>query len=114
MELEYHNFSHDTLSELYFRMDLNPYRPDGYCRIDSILYYVTPLTKSEVECGVSIALLCQTTYLFAAQPKKGIGQGQHFCSRADVIINARNGLRDIFAMCEVERVTSTMKALKKD
>lgn len=48
MELEYRNFSDDTLSEIYFRLDLNAYQPNSYCRIDSILYYGAPLTENEI------------------------------------------------------------------
>jgi len=48
MELECRNFSDDTLSEIYFRLDLNAYQPNGYCRIDSMLYYGAPLTEDEI------------------------------------------------------------------
>lgn len=48
MELEYRNFSDDTLSEIHFRLDLNAHPPDDYCRIDSILYYGAPLGEDEI------------------------------------------------------------------
>ncbi len=48
MELEYRNFSDDTLSEIYFRLHLNTHSPNGYCRIDSMLYYGAPLTEDEI------------------------------------------------------------------
>jgi len=54
MELEYRNFSKDTLSEIYFRLDLNAYQPNGYCRIDSMLYYGAPLTEDEISVDNAI------------------------------------------------------------
>lgn len=54
MELEYRNFSDDTLSEIYFRLHLNTHQPNGYCRIDSILYYGAPLTEDEISVDNAI------------------------------------------------------------
>ena len=54
MELEYRNFSDDTLSEIYFRLHLNTHSPDGYCRVDSILYYGAPLTEDEISVDNAI------------------------------------------------------------
>ncbi|MCK4857312.1 MAG: hypothetical protein KAT58_05050, partial [candidate division Zixibacteria bacterium] len=54
MELEYRNFSDDTLSEIYFRLDLNTHSPNGYCRIDSMLYYGAPLTEDEISVDNAI------------------------------------------------------------
>jgi len=54
MELEYRNFSKDTLSEIYFRLDLNAYQPNGSCRIDSMLYYGAPLTGDEISVDNAI------------------------------------------------------------
>lgn len=54
MELEYRNFSDDTLSDIYFRLDLNAHPPNGYCRIDSMLYYGAPLTKDEISVDNAI------------------------------------------------------------
>lgn len=48
IELEYRNFSNDTLSEIYFRLDRKTTPPSDYLRIDSILYRGAPLTKSEI------------------------------------------------------------------
>jgi hypothetical protein len=48
MELEYRNFSDDTLSEIYFRLHLNTHSLNGYCRIDSMLYYGVPLTEDNI------------------------------------------------------------------
>ena len=54
MELKYRNFSDDTLSEIYFRLDLNAYQQNGYCRIDSMLYYGASLTEDEISVDNAI------------------------------------------------------------
>jgi hypothetical protein len=47
MELEYRNISKDTLSEIHFTLDKS-------CRIDSILYYGSPLTEDALTYDSSI------------------------------------------------------------
>jgi hypothetical protein len=54
MELEYHNFSKDTLSEIYFRLDLKAHPPNGSCWIDSMLYYGAPLGKDRISIDNAI------------------------------------------------------------
>jgi hypothetical protein len=47
IELEYRNFSEDTLSQIHFTLK-------EYCRIDSILYYGAPLSENEISVDNTI------------------------------------------------------------